>query len=51
MLLLNKNKLNSIENYSWSCTFTPNKDYYKENWILGDNDFSDRISALAIKRQ
>jgi hypothetical protein len=39
-----------VENYGWSFTFTPNKDYYKQDWILGDNSMSDRIAALAIKR-
>ncbi len=38
------------ENYAWSCTFIPNKNYYKEDWILGDNQMSDRIAALAIKQ-
>lgn len=42
--------IDSVENYSWSCTFTPNKDYYKQDWILGDNHMSDRIASLAIKK-
>jgi hypothetical protein len=37
--------LNNKENYAWSCTFTPNKDYYKEDWILGNNP-----GALALAR-
>lgn len=27
----------SKENFAWSCTWTPNKDYYKNEDILGSN--------------
>ena len=50
LVILNIFSNNSLENYSWSCTFTPNKDYYKQDWILGDNHMSDRIASLAIKK-
>ena len=23
-----------VEEYGWSCTYTPNVDYYKQNWLL-----------------
>ncbi len=49
LILLTILSTNNVENYGWSCTFTPNKDYYKQEWILGDNHMSDRIAALAIK--
>ncbi len=39
-----KKELN-IENYGWSCTYTPNKDYYLEDWILGGNP-----AGLALAR-
>ncbi len=37
----------SREEYGWSCTYTPNKDYYKQDWLMGD--FGDRFS-YAIKQ-
>ena len=24
------------EKFAWNCTWTPNVNYYKENWLLGD---------------
>ena len=24
----------TLEHYGWSCTYTPNVDYYKQNWLL-----------------
>lgn len=41
LILFKKRK----EHFSWSCNWTPNKDYYKEKWLLGGND-----AALAMAR-
>ena len=32
ILFLSQNS--SVEEYGWSCTYTPNVDYYKQNWLL-----------------
>ena len=33
------------ETFGWNCVWTPNVDYYKEDWILGNNP-----GALALAR-
>jgi len=33
------------ESFGWNCVWTPNVDYYKEDWLLGDNP-----AALALAR-
>jgi hypothetical protein len=39
----------NIENYGWSCTYTPNKDYYLEDWILGSNPAGLAMARDSIK--
>ncbi len=39
-----------VERFGWNCTYTPNKDYYKEDWILGDNPVGQAMARDAIKR-
>lgn len=36
------------EKFGWSCTFIPNEDYYKEEWILGE--IGERIGDGFIKK-
>jgi len=33
------------ESFGWNCTWTPNVDYYKEDWLLGNNP-----AALTLAR-
>jgi len=37
------------ENFAWSCTFTPNVDYYKGDWLLGGNAAGEAMARDAIK--
>ena len=37
------------EPFGWNCTFTPNKDYYKQDWILGDNPLARALARDSIK--
>ena len=39
----------SKENFGWSCNFTPNVDYYKEDWLLGGNEMAHAMSRDSIK--
>ena len=39
----------SRENFGWSCTFTPNVDYYKADWLLGGNSAGEAMARDAIK--
>ena len=32
----NSRRLSNKENFAWNCTWTPNINYYKEDWLLGD---------------
>lgn len=43
--LLVKNK----EKFGWSCTFRPNVDYYKEDWLLGGNPAAESLARGGIK--
>ena len=33
------------ESFGWNCTYTPNKPYYKQNWILGGTVYDDRLDS------
>jgi len=48
LIILSSNKT-SLEYYGWSCTYTPNKDYYKEDWILGNNPTGLALARDSIK--
>ena len=44
------------EGYGWSCSFTPNVDYYKEDWLLRDprsrikgNEMAQALARDSIK--
>ncbi len=37
------------ENFGWSCSFTPNIDYYKEDWLLGGNEMAQAAARDSIK--
>jgi hypothetical protein len=43
--ILNKRR----EGYGWSCSFTPNYDYYKEDWLLGSNEMAQALARDAIR--
>jgi hypothetical protein len=36
------------EGYGWSCSFTPNVDYYKEDWLLGGNSMAQAAARDSI---
>ena len=44
-----KNNKNNKEHYGWSCTFTPNKDYYLQDWLLGGNPVGLALARDSIK--
>ncbi len=33
------------EGFGWTCVYTPNKDYYKEPWLLGGTMYEDRLDS------
>ena len=35
----------SKEPFGWTCVYTPNKDYYKEPWLLGGTMYEDRLDS------
>jgi len=37
------------EGYGWSCSFTPNVDYYKEDWLLKGNEMAQALARDSIK--
>jgi hypothetical protein len=41
--------LKNRENFGWSCSFTPNIDYYKEDWLLGGNEMAQAVARDSIK--
>ena len=41
--------LKNRENFGWSCSFTPNIDYYKEDWLLKGNEMAQALARDSIK--
>ena len=37
------------ENFGWACYYTPQKNYYKDKWLLGDNSAAKAMTRDAIK--
>jgi hypothetical protein len=37
------------EKFGWNCTFSPNVDYYKEDWLLGGNPAAESLARGGIK--
>ena len=46
---INSQNNTNTENFAWSCTWTPNVDYYKEDWLLGDNPVVNSIVRGSIQ--
>ena len=37
------------ENFAWSCTWIPEKDYWQESWLMGTEGPSRSITADTIR--
>ena len=37
------------ESYRWNCTWIPNEDIYKQDWLLGDSPFIQSITNDTIR--
>ncbi len=46
LLIFNQTKQ---ENFAWSCTWIPEKDYWKESWLMGTDGPSRSITADTIR--
>ena len=41
---------NLKESFAWECTWKPNKDYYKEDWLLGEEPVANALARDSIKK-
>lgn len=39
----------SKEKFGWACYYTPQKNYYKDKWLLGGNQMAQAMARDAIK--
>jgi hypothetical protein len=37
------------ERFGWSCYYTPQKNYYKQTWLLGGNQAAESLARDSIK--
>ena len=47
----NSDKYFLKENFAWECNWKPNKNYYKEDWLLGNDPAANAMARDAIKQQ
>jgi hypothetical protein len=40
----------SNEPFGWECNWKPNKDYYKEDWLLGGEPMANALARDSIKK-
>lgn len=37
------------ENFGWACYYSPQKNYYKDKWLLGNNPVAESLARDSIK--